>query len=113
MGTGYAYIGVQRANDGMQLIYGECYDAENGNTEKITILSPLSVTVLYFELSMMSNAQYKLGYSLDGKNFVSLPEIFTARPGKWIGAKMGFFCLSVAESNDSGFMDIDWFRLIP
>ena len=34
-----------------------------------------------------------------------------AREGKWIGAKMGFFCTRQNVINDGGWLDIDWFRV--
>ena len=57
-------------------------------------------------------------YSTDGKKWTQLqsPEAasgysFSARPGKWIGAKFGFFCNRHASKNDSGWMQIDWISI--
>ncbi len=36
---------------------------------------------------------------------------FVAAPGKWIGAKFGFFCNRFAPKNDSGWMEVDWIRV--
>ncbi len=36
---------------------------------------------------------------------------FVAAPGKWIGAKFGFFCNRFAKKNDSGWLEIDWIRI--
>lgn len=54
-------------------------------------------------------------YSSDGKKWTQLQDsetasgyVFTARPGKWIGAKFGFFCNRHSSKNDSGWMQIDW-----
>jgi hypothetical protein len=33
--------------------------------------------------------------------------------GKWIGAKAGLFCTRSAPVNDSGYADVDWFRVEP
>lgn len=49
-------------------------------------------------------------YSLDGKTWTPLPDKsyrFTASPGKWIGAKVGFFCNRHASKNDGGWLRID------
>ena len=49
-------------------------------------------------------------YSLDGKKWTPLPDKsyrFTASPGKWIGAKFGFFCNRHASKNDGGWLRID------
>ncbi len=36
---------------------------------------------------------------------------FIGAPGKWIGAKFGFFCNRLDQKNDSGWMEIDWIRV--
>lgn len=60
-------------------------------------------------------------YSPDGKKWTQLTPsenpsgrsdyVFTGRPGKWIGAKFGFFCNRLASKNDSGWMEIDWIKV--
>ena len=59
-------------------------------------------------------------YSLDGKKWHQLiPDgtekkhryTFTGKPGKWIGAKFGFWCNRLASKNDSGWMQIDWVKV--
>lgn len=34
-------------------------------------------------------------------------------PGRWIGAKVGLFATRPDKTNDSGFADVDWFRITP
>lgn len=54
----------------------------------------------------------QFSYSLDGKNWIETKDKeFIARPGKWIGAKFGFFCNRHASKNDSGWMEIDWIKV--
>ena len=62
-------------------------------------------------------------YSLDGKKWARMPAdtkngpaskgkaAFVAAPGKWIGAKFGFFCNRLAKKNDSGWMQVDWVKV--
>lgn len=53
-------------------------------------------------------------YSLDGKKWAPLTDkdySFTARQGKWIGAKFGFFCNRHASKNDGGWLRIDWVKV--
>lgn len=57
-------------------------------------------------------------YSEDGKKWTQLQGsetasgyMFTARPGKWIGAKFGFFCNRHSSKNDSGWMQVDWIEV--
>ena len=51
-------------------------------------------------------------YSLDGKRWAELTDKpFIGKPGKWIGAKFGFFCNRQASKNDSGWMQVDWIEV--
>lgn len=51
-------------------------------------------------------------YSTDGKKWTELTEKpFIGKPGKWIGAKFGFFCNRQTSKNDSGWMQIDWIKV--
>jgi hypothetical protein len=50
-------------------------------------------------------------FSADGKKFTEAGESFQAVPGRWIGAKVGFFALRDGVINDAGNADIDWFRI--
>lgn len=59
-------------------------------------------------------ASCKFFYSLDGKKWTAFPSknyIFNAEPGKWIGAKFGFYCNRHSSKNDSGWLQIDWTRV--
>ncbi len=52
----------------------------------------------------------KFYYSTDGKKFTPIGEDFIALPGKWIGAKVGFFSCRPGTKNDSGWLDVDYIR---
>ena len=51
--------------------------------------------------------------STDGAAFQSLGEPFTARPGRWIGAKVGLFAVRSGRAAEYGNADFDWFRVEP
>uniref|UniRef100_A0AAU6WV92 Beta-xylosidase C-terminal Concanavalin A-like domain-containing protein n=1 Tax=Chryseobacterium endophyticum TaxID=1854762 RepID=A0AAU6WV92_9FLAO len=38
-------------------------------------------------------------------------DVFQARPGKWIGAKVGVYSISAAKATRGGYADFDWFRI--
>lgn len=50
-------------------------------------------------------------YSFDGKKFTSFGQPLQMTEGHWIGAKVGLFCVRDWESNDSGWLNVDWFRI--
>ena len=62
------------------------------------------------------DASCTFSYSLDGENWhqISVDDReykFKARPGRWIGAKVGLYCNRHHSKNDSGWMEADWFRI--
>ena len=65
---------------------------------------------VYLQVKVRKGAVCSFAYSLDGKKYTTVGENFTARQGKWIGAKVGVFCVTPNEGN-RGWVDVDWFRM--
>jgi len=85
--------------------------ADKGNAEKI--LNNLSVesNTVYLQVKVGKGAVCNFSYSFNGTDYIKLEDAFIAKPGKWIGAKVGFFALREGVINDAGFVNIDWFRI--
>ncbi|MFZ9208510.1 MAG: hypothetical protein ACO21X_06160 [Sediminibacterium sp.] len=82
-----------------------CLGAEkNGKEQKQIIAERVSGSV-YFNLTVKAGAIAGFGYSTDGKSFITAGEKFVAKPGKWVGAKMGIFCSGDRPTNDAGFVE--------
>ncbi len=111
MGKSYAVISLVKKADAMYLAYNRCEDADKGNAMIEKLISKIEAIDIYLGLSVNSNAVCTFSYSIDGINFTSIEEKFTAVPGKWVGAKFGFFCSRKINTNDAGFADIDWIRI--
>lgn len=52
------------------------------------------------------DAVCSFSYSPDGISWIPAGREFTARPGRWTGARWGFFCNRFSPKNDSGWVDI-------
>jgi hypothetical protein len=126
MGWDYAYIALVKTRDGYDLEQIECKDAEQKNKEKeiarVTLRNlkteikynyhtKLENTKFYFRASVKEGGLCSFSYSTDGKKFQKPGEQFTARQGKWIGAKTGMFILNKTEKTQRSWIDIDWFRI--
>ncbi len=48
----------------------------------------------------------RFSWSRDGKRWERMQKTFNAAPGRWIGAKFGFFCNRYAPKNDAGWLDV-------
>ncbi len=110
-GLSYANIAVKRKKDGNYLVYTTCNNADKGKAEKEETLIKLSSTWVYLRITVSDGAKCKFSYSMDGNNFTAVNDVFEAEPGKWIGAKVGLFCVRTEQINDAGYADFDWFRI--
>lgn len=112
LGTDYACISIVKSNIGNFIEYSVCTNADNNkaNEKQIHHIAATSPEV-YFKITVGQNATCNFSYSFNGIDFINIPETFIAKPGKWVGAKLGFFCSRKEKTNDSGWADIDWFRV--
>lgn len=110
-GLDYAYLALKAKKDGLYVVYSICKGADKGSAEEEKELVKLDDPTVYFRVSVGKNAKCKFAYSTDGKTFMSIGDVFQAKPGKWIGAKLGLFAIRNQQTNDSGYADFDWFRI--
>ncbi len=123
-GYNYGALALESREDGIYLVEADCYKANKGGTEtkaeevKIPEGHPV---YLRAKISMtgpkkpMQKPDYKVEatffYSLDGKKFTKIGRPLKVDVGHWIGSKIGLFSTRDWNSNDSGWLDIDWFRI--
>ena len=120
MGWDYARLSLEKRGDAFVLRMTECTDAEQGGKERTTDLASIKPTRVYnaglrpnmecditMRVDVSAGGICRFSYSLDnGRRFTSVPAAFTARAGKWIGAKLGFFSITPDGIADRGWMDI-------
>lgn len=110
MGLSYAGIAIRNTRAGNELIFIQCKDAAKAATQSETAIMPLTVATVYLRVKVSRGAACMFSYSLDGNVFTEAGTLFTAEPGRWKGAKVGLFCTRGTQTNDSGWLDADWFR---
>lgn len=126
MGMDYAGLVIENTDEGLVLSQVECLKADKGNKETVNASVALKSGEIYLRAKITTTGEKigeseggsdlvvkcQLSYSLGGKKFESLGNEFQVREGKWIGAKVGMFCIRPAiVTNDGGWADIDWFRI--
>jgi hypothetical protein len=111
MGMDYGMLSLEKTKDGFILYQIECLQAEKRGKEIVNEKRTLTDSTLYLRVHVSSEARCIFSYSLEGKSFKTLGKPFTAKEGKWIGAKMGFFCSRPVRNNDGGRVEIDWFKV--
>lgn len=110
MGLDYAYLGVTKRNGKVYVSQSTAKDADKGTAETESAPIELKNKEFYLRVKISENAMCQFSFSDDGRNFQTVGEIFKAREGKWIGAKVGLFFSRSAKFNDAGTADVDWFR---
>jgi beta-xylosidase len=110
-GTSYAYVSIVKKADGNYISFAICKDADKGKPELAQQSEKITAANVFFRVKVAKGAQCEFSYSIDGNNYTPIGEKLTARPGRWVGAKVGLFCTRNGKTNDSGFADVDWFRV--
>ncbi|MDF1572023.1 MAG: glycoside hydrolase 43 family protein [Bacteroidales bacterium] len=110
MGEDYQYISLQCIDGSYSLRVVRCKDARTGGSENVLFSEPIDQNRVFFRIRVGEGAICSFSYSLDGKRFTEVGDSFHARPGRWIGAKIGYFAVREGITNDSGTVDIDWIR---
>jgi beta-xylosidase len=110
-GADYAYISIVKKASGNYISFSACRNADKGQSETVQDGEKTSSGDIYFRVKITIGAVCEFSYSEDGNNFKKLGDKLVAKPGRWVGAKVGLFCTRTVKTNDSGFADVDWFRI--
>lgn len=124
MGHDYSRLSVEKQGDRFILRQIDCSDAEQQGAENTTDIitipvgrhyeagaNPCDELDIWLRLQTRPGGQCKWSYSLDGKKFKEAGHPFTARQGKWVGARIGFFSTQPAGTPDRAWIDILDFNL--
>lgn len=111
-GEDYACIELTGQDKKIRLRHWVCRQAADGSGETIVHEQPLEGDSVFLRVQVAApDAVCRFSYSMDGKQFTQVGEEFKAQPGRWIGAKVGLYCISQAGSKAGGYLDADWFRI--
>ncbi|MCA1564355.1 MAG: glycoside hydrolase 43 family protein [Acidobacteria bacterium] len=111
MGLDYAYVSVKKKPAGLFVSQTVVKDAEGGGKGQEGAQTLLKGNTFYLRVKVSKEAACQFSYSTDGSNFIPLGAPFAARKGKWIGAKIGLFAIRTGRTRETGYADIDWFRI--
>lgn len=111
MGEDYQYVSLKLINEKLKIRVVSCKNARTGGKEDELFSEDFAGNEIYFRIKVEKGVVCTFSFSSDGKTFKSAGPEFVAKPGRWIGAKIGYFALHDGVTNDSGTVDIDWFRI--
>ncbi len=111
-GENYMYLSISKKDSNYVVSLNACFDMLNQNKERNMGQQIVNSPTLYFKVNVVApDAMCQFSFSEDGINFTNIGTPFKAKAGKWVGAKMGLFCVNDYGSKVGGFADIDWFRV--
>jgi len=110
MGLDYSYLKIKQLDGKMFLSQVICTNANKKEAEKETDKIEIRNSLIYMQVKVTENGNCAFSYSEDGTNFKTIGKPFTAKEGRWIGAKIGFVALRNGFLNDAGNIKIDWIR---
>jgi len=110
-GVDYAYLALQKSDQGLSLIQVTCSNADNRGEEKIMDQLTTDARTLLLQVKVTKKAVCRFCYSFDGVAFHQIGKPSPAKPGKWIGAKVGLFAINSDSSRAGGFADYEFFRV--
>jgi beta-xylosidase len=93
MGTDYAWIGLRKRGDMLQLVQMGCLGADRGGAETEWGSAAVKPGQVFLRARIGDGAKVRFSYSADGKAFTELGRELQAQPGRWIGAKIGLFAM--------------------
>ncbi len=112
-GSSYVYISVNKRQDGNYISAASCLRADLDSAEQKAEIKERKIEgeTIYLSMRIDENQLAQFYYSTDGSNYYEFWGRFGLTPGKWVGAKLGFFYTRNDITNDGGYVDIDWFRI--
>ena len=108
LGESYAYISIENRKDGFYIAYRENAAASGNGFETELASYPVNGNEFYFDIKVDEAGICQFSFAEKNERYINIPGAFKMKPGRWVGAKIGFFMLRNTKSNDAGFSDIDW-----
>lgn len=109
LGNDYAGITLVKTKNGIDIRLYEKQNATDGKEDILTDKTEnISSNNFFLRVVVSKGAACTFYCGTDGINYTRLGKVFTAKPGKWVGAKIGLYCTRKNITNDAGYADIDW-----
>jgi len=109
MGQDYSYVGIEKKAGSLEIVRRSCINAESGASETTLATTPLDNPQLELRIDVSKQAVCSFSFRVATKDWQEIGGPFTAREGKWIGAKVGLFSMSNVVDSEGGAVAFDSF----
>ncbi len=110
MGRDYAALSVARTARGFDVSLAVARGADADGPERIEAREAVPGGRVQLRAAVGAGARVSFAFSTNGTTFTPIGAPFEARPGAWVGAKVGVFAATRTEGA-AGEADVDWFRV--
>jgi beta-xylosidase len=110
-GQDYAWVGLRGTTGQRRVVMRVLTNAREGGAESEVASIDASAPSVYLRVAVTNGATCRFSFSADNRRFTPIGEEFTARPGVWVGAKVGVFATALPDAARSGYADWDWIRV--
>jgi beta-xylosidase len=111
LGSDYASLSLVKRKDAIYIVQSENIGADKKGVEREISSHPVTGVEFYLTVRVSNGGIYDFIYQTKDNEAGIILKTFTAKPGRWVGAKIGMFCTRTNITNDAGFADVDWFRI--
>ena len=109
-GETYAWIGFEQRGAQRVLAVRSVERAMEGNEERLDFSEPFDGTRLTVRVTVAHGAEFRFAVVDNGKTR-EVGRTFQAKPGRWVGAKVGLFAAAPAAARDTGWASFERFAL--
>ncbi len=110
MGDKWKYLAMVRTDKGAKLEMGEGTFNQCDDMTTVIESAELYTNALYLRVTVNRNGICQFSYSMDNQKYILIGKESKAQKGRWIGAKVGLFCINPNIAQSSGYADFEWFR---
>ena len=111
-GRDYAWLGLTRGTNGARIVLKISRDAIGGAPEAEAAGVDIPAGPIFARVEVLASARCRFSYSRDGVTYTAIGDEFAAKPGHWVGAKVGLFALRGGAGERRVHADFDWFRVV-
>jgi hypothetical protein len=95
----------------MRVVMHVLANAREGGSETEVASIDAQESAVYLRVAVTDGAKCRFSFSTDNRRFTPIGEEFTAKPGVWVGAKIGVFAAALPHAAKRGYADWDWIRV--
>jgi beta-xylosidase len=110
-GQDYAWVGLRGTAGQMRVVMRVLTNAREGGSEREVASIDAQGAAVYLRVAVTDGAKCRFSFSADNRRFTPIGEEFTAKPGVWVGAKVGVFAAALPDAAKMGYADWDWIRV--